>query len=111
MNTNIKNLPEGKYFTEIMWSDQHAWREVKRTAKTVTVAAVEVEYDPEWTAKRKFLPGGFCGHVPNQGEQTWLFKRVNEEVTRTLRLTKRGWALKGTRYVEDRATEYYDYNF
>lgn len=110
MNTNIKNLPEGKYFTEVMYSDQHAWQYVKRTPKTITVAKVLVDTDPEWISKREFIPGGFHGHVPNQHEQTWIFKAVSTE-TRVIRLTRKGWAHKGTRFVEDRAIEFHDYNF
>lgn len=109
MQTNIKGLPEGNYFTEIMYSDQHAWREVARTPKTVTVQRVAVDKDPAWIAIKEFHPGGFCGHTSNQHAQTWVFKEFRE--TRTLRLTKRGWAHKGTRFVEGRATEFYDYNF
>lgn len=107
--TNIKNLPEGNYFTEIMYSDSHAWQEIKRTAKTVTVRRVAVDTDPEWISKRQFLPGGFHGHVPNQSEQTWIFKGFDSRIA-TIRLTKRGWAYKGTRFVEGLAREFHDYN-
>lgn len=110
METNIKGLPEGNYFTQVMYTDRHAWRELRRTQKTVTVQLVEVSKDPEWIAKQQFHPGGFCGHMANQGEQTWLFKEVSS-ATLTLRLTKRGWSHKGERFVEGRAIEYYDYNF
>ena len=108
-DTNIKNLPEGNYFTEIGYSQSYPWVEIRRTAKTVTVAKVDVERDPEW--KPEMIPGGFAAHCTNQHEQTWLFKGINHERTRTLRLTKKGWALQGTRYIEGRAREFYDYNF
>lgn len=112
MKTNIKNLPEGrKYFTEIGYSQSYPWVEVKRTAKTVTLARVLVEADPEWLAKKEFYPGGFCGHCPNQHEQTWLFGMVNDADTCVIRATKKGWSHGGTRFVEDRATEFYDFNF
>lgn len=111
--TNIKNLPEltdgRKYFTERGYSQSYPWVEVKRTAKTVTLAKVEVKKDPEW--KPKFEVGGFAAHCTNQGDQTWLFDGINEEYTRTIRLTKKGWSLFGVRYNEDRAVEFYDYNF
>lgn len=110
-DTNIKNLPEGSYFTEIGYSQSYPWVEVSRTAQTVTLAKVEVATDPEWTAKREFLPGGFCGHVPNQSEQTWIFDHINRGVTRTIRRTKNGWSHKGVRFIEGRAREFYDYNF
>ena len=112
MKTNIKNLPEGrKYFTEIGYSQSYPWVEVKRTATTVTLAKVDVNPDPEWGAKKQFLPGGFVGHCPNQSEQTWLFGEINERRTCVIRMTKKGWSHGGTRFVEDRATEFYDYNF
>lgn len=112
MYTNIKGLPEGrKYFTEVGYSDRHPWVEMKRTAKTITIARVLVEADPEWLAEKDFTPGGFFGHCSNQNEQTWLFGFVDEHDTRTIRMTRRGWAEKGVRYLEDRAVEFYDYNF
>jgi hypothetical protein len=112
--TNIKGLPvDGNYFTEQLWSDAHPWVEVKRTAKTVTVAKVEVEKDPEWIAKfqKEFIVGGFVGHSPNQGEQTWLFKKVDPTITKKLFATKKGWAYHGTKFAEGKAVEFYDYNF
>lgn len=109
--TNIKNLPAGEYFTECMYSDSHAWVVVSRTAKTITLSPVEVETDPEWTAKQKFHIGGFCGHMENQHEQTWIFAKVNYEFKRIIRMTKKGWANNGTRYMEGVAREFHDYNF
>ena len=109
--TNIKNLPAGEYFTECMYSDRHAWVVVSRTAKTVKLAYVEVKPDPEWKAKQEFYPGGFCGHMANQSEQTWLFDQIATMYTRTIRLTKKGWSFKGTRYMEGVAREFHDYNF
>jgi len=111
MYTNIKGLPEGKYFSEIGYSQSYPWVEISRTAKTVTLAKVEVKADPEWLAKRDFQPGGFAGHCSNQSEQTWLFDGINEARTLTIRATKLGWSRKGVRFVEDRAVEFYDYNF
>lgn len=107
--TNIKNLPEGKYFTEVGYSQQYPWTEIARTAKTVTLAKVCVRVDPEW--KPEMYAGGFAAHCSNQSEQTWLFLGVNPTQTVTVRQTKRGWASKGVRFIEDRAVEFYDYNF
>jgi hypothetical protein len=110
--TNIKNLPEGRtYFTESGYSQSYPWVELSRTAKTVTLAKVDVAPDPEWAKKREFYPGGFAGHCANQSEQTWLFAGIDESRTKTIRLTKKGWAYKGTRFTENRAVEFYDYNF
>ncbi len=109
--SNIKNLPEGRnYFTESGWSQSYPWVEVKRTAKTVTLAKVNVSPDPEWHPH--ILPGGFCGHCDNQGDQTWLFKEINEKHTCRVFMTKRGvWKSKGVKFHEGFAREFYDYNF
>jgi hypothetical protein len=108
--TNIKNLPEGHtYFTEWGYSQSYPWVEIKRTAKTVTLAKVEVGPDPEW--KPEIIPGGFAGHCTNQHEQTWLFKNIEDRITKTIRLTKRGWSRKDVRFSEGVAREFYDYNF
>ena len=107
--TNIKNLPEGIYFTEIGYSQSYPWVEVSRTAKTVTLAKVNVTKDPDW--KPKMHPGGFSAHCSNQSDQTWLFDSINEDYTKTIRQTNKGWAHKGVRFSEDRAIEFYDYNF
>ena len=115
-DTNIKNLPEGNYFTELGYSQSYPWVEVARTAKTVTVAKVDVDRDPDW--KPEMYPGGFAAHCTNQSEQTWLFKGINRERTRTLRLckgrragAKQDWMHRGSIFVEGRAVEFYDYNF
>ena len=110
-STNIKHLPEGStYWTEYGYSQSYPWVEVKRTAKTVTLARIETEVDPEWKAKIEFHPGGFCGHVSNQHEQTWLYAGLGTE-TKTIRLTKNGWRSGSSRFVQDVAQYFYDYNF
>lgn len=111
MNTNIKGLPEGRnYFTECGYSQCYPWVEVKRTAKSVTLAKVEVAPDPEW--KPEMIPGGFCAHCTNQHAQTWLFDKIDERNTVTVRWSVRGeWRAKGVRFIEGAAREFYDYNF
>ena len=108
--SNIKNLPAGKeFFTEIGYSQSYPWMVVSKTAKTVKLARVEVSPDPEF--KPEFHKGGFCAHCSNQSEQTWLFDSVSFRITKTVRMTKKGWSHKGTKFVEGRATYFYDYNF
>ena len=117
MQTNVKNLPEGKtYFTEKGYSQQYPWVVVKRTAKTVTLAKVVVKADPEW--KPNFVLGGFIGHCDNQHQQTWLFDHIDESRTVTIRQVKSRycgedmmWGHQGVKFYEDRAVEFYDYNF
>lgn len=111
VKTNIKNLPEDfNYFTEWGYSQSYPWVEIHRTAKTVTVALVQVQPDPEW--KPEIIPGGFAGHCTNQHEQTWLFRKIEDRITKTLRQNKKGeWVLKGVKFSEGVAREFYDYNF
>lgn len=112
-HTNIKNLPMGPgntYFTEHGYSQSYPWKEIKRTAKTRTLAKVEIKRDPEW--KPEMIPGGFAAHCTNQQQQTWLYDHVDMDATVTVRMNKKGeWVRHGTRYTEDRAVYFYDYNF
>lgn len=107
-NSNIKGLPEGEYFTGNGYSDSHAYKVIKSTKKTKTLVRVEVVNDPEF--KPEFHAGGYAAHCSNQISQTWLF---NHFCTReiTIRLTKKGWQYKGSRFLGNSAVEFYDYNF
>ena len=119
--TNIKGLPEGKnYFTELGYSQSYTWVEVSRSAsgKTVTLARVNVASDPEWKEKMEWHVGGFTANCANQGQQTWLFESIDYKVTRKVRVCKSryydrdyAWASNGVEFVENRAREFYDYNF
>jgi hypothetical protein len=116
MHTNIKNLPAGEYFTEHGYSQSYPWVVIKRTAKTVTLAKVRVKRDPEW--KPFITPGGFSGHCTNQSEQTWLFDGIEDDIRTVVRKVKSPyageetmWARKGTKFSENQAIEFYDYNF
>lgn len=112
MNTNVKNLPAGTYWTSYSYSDSKIWKEVKRTAKTVTLIPVWVAADPEWKAKMQAHIGGFCAHVSNQQEQTWLFDKIRDDFTIMIRQTKRGWrSANGDKFLPDRARYFHDYNF
>ncbi|MCB1423202.1 MAG: hypothetical protein KDJ69_12205 [Nitratireductor sp.] len=107
--TNIKNLPEGEYMTEHGYSQSYPWKVIARTPATATLARVHVERDPEW--QPEFHPGGFAAHCSNQSDQTWLFGRLDEADTITVRKTKYGWRRKGVGFTEQMARHFYDYNF
>lgn len=112
MRTNISNLPEGEYFTEIGYSQQYPYVVVKRTPKTVTLARVEVKPSNEW--KPEFTHGGFFGHCLNQSEQKWdyLFTRQDETVVVRVSKKKPGYYMyKGRPFRPDEAIYFYDYNF
>lgn len=113
IRTNLKGLPEltdGRtYFTECGYSQKYPWVEIRRTEKTVTLAKVNIKPDPDW--KPEMHAGGFSAHCSNQSDQTWLYAGVDESNTRVVRMTKRGWASQGTRFLEHQAIEFYDYGF
>lgn len=106
--TNIKNLPEGTYFTEVGYTQLYPWKLVKSTPMTATLVRVRVKAD-DW--KPEIIVGGFAGHCINQNEQTWEFDGVDMSGTRTIRKTKKGWSHLGVRFLEDQARYFYDYNF
>jgi hypothetical protein len=108
---NVKNAPEGRYFVESGWSDQHPWVVVGESpsGKTLTVVPVDVEKDPSF--KPNFIAGGFAGHCDNQHEQTWIYVGKCPMRKRTIRMGKNGWA--GGQFKETPKGPYYfyDYNF
>lgn len=110
---NIKNAPEGRYFTEYGYSQAYPWVVigVSPSGKTITLQRVDTKGDPDW--KPQFYIGGFAGHCHNQSEQTWLYAGLEERTT-TIRKNKRGeWRRKGVLFREEAAGPYYfyDYNF
>lgn len=107
--TNIKNLPDGEYFTEVGHSQRYPYKVVKRTEKTVTLCRVNVDLDPEF--KPVFYVGGFAAHCSNQSEQTHLFRDFDDRYKITVRLGKNGWRKDGVLYRENMAVYFYDYNF
>jgi hypothetical protein len=117
-HTNIKNLPEGDYVTQTMYSDAHPYVVIASTAKTLTVLPVKVKPDPDW--KPEILPGGFTGRCTNQHAQTWLYDGVDESAPPRklyLRKSRYGgsdflWASPQLgEFSENNAREFHDYNF
>lgn len=112
--SNVKNAPEGRYFTEHGYSQVYPWvvTKVSPSGKTITLAHVETKKDPEW--KPNFISGGFCAHCDNQHEQTWLFDGISPMRTKTIRLNKKGqWVHKDVTFTEspNGPCYFYDYNF
>ena len=117
-STNIKNLPAGRrYFTELAPDGYtYPWVEIARTTDTVTVARVLTTPDPDW--KPAMEAGVFVAHCANQDEQAWLFDIISEVLEWELRVVKSqypdrdyAWGRKGVEFVENRAREFYNYNF
>lgn len=104
-STNIKNIPEGEYLTEICGSDAYPWAVVGRTAKTITVREVLTAPDP------------CCKEPAFLHAQTWLYAGLGKR-TVTLRLVKspyrhsdKLWGHKEQKFIADGARHHYDYDF
>ncbi len=90
------------------YTDAHAYTVIKVTAHTVTIQRDKATPDPGW--KPDFTPGGFLGHTANDRDRNYTYEPDPEGVTRTVRLTKRGWSSGGQRVSKGRR-EFYDSNF
>ena len=113
---NVKNAPVGRYFTQHGYSQSYPWIVVGESAsgKTLTLARVDTDADPEWKAKMDWHVGGFAGHLANQEDQTWLFKGVCPMRKVSIRQSKKGgWVGNGERFTEAKNGPFYfyDYNF
>ena len=109
MDTNIKNLPEGDYMTELGYSQCYPWKVMRRTAQTAVLQRVKTAPDPDW--KPEMHSGGFCAHCSNQGRQTWLYDGLENHQIR-VRLNKHGqFVRRGVRFIAGSCRYFYDYNF
>lgn len=96
--------------TVVYWTDRHAYTIIKRTANTLTLRRCKAILSPDF--KPDFIPGGFCGTVINQDEQSYTYEEDEKG-----RVVKAYWSDKykcfrfgGLRVVPGRH-EFYDYNF
>ncbi len=92
------------------WTDSHPFEVVKVVSdRCIEIRPMHAEIDPKW--KADFTPGGFVGHVHNNGGE-WILTSNPSEKTIRIRLSKAGrWMLKGQRFSVGFASKYYDYNF
>lgn len=102
-----RDVGVGDYLMRSGYTDVEPFKVVKKTAKTVTIRAVECKLDPTW--KRDFEPGGFFGHVSNDRSQRWIYGDV-EGPEYTVRLGKNGWG-RGSYWADDKPYKFYDHNF
>jgi len=110
--SNVKNAPEGTYFTEYGYSQCYPWVlvEMSKTGKTAVIRRVRTKRDPEWMPD--ITPGGFVGHCNNQHKQTWLYDGVEAQTVRIRRDKHGKWVNRGVRFAEaDGPFYFYDYNF
>jgi hypothetical protein len=100
------------YANHLGYSDVNPFEIIRRVSdKTFEVRRMRAERDPSW--KPEFIPGGFCGHVPNQRDQKWLISSDPDRPVIRIRLGKNGWKdSHGNRYeLSDKPVKFYDYNF
>lgn len=110
VETNIKGLPEGEYFTAYGYSQSYPFLVVRRTPSTVTLRELVVGPDPDW--KPEMIKGGFAGHCVNQNSQTWVYAGLQDGPDIVVRKGRTGkWSKQGISFVEGRARYFYDYNF
>jgi len=99
LETSIPIVPVvGMGATECCWSDRHAY----------TVIAVSP------TGKTCTVQRDHAIRTDNYGMsdcQDYRYERDPEGSTMTLRLTKRGWSSKGTRFILGSRDEHHDYSF
>lgn len=100
----------GDGMTVNYWTDRKAYTVIKKTAKTLVLRRCKAVLSPDF--KPVFIPGGFCGTVINQGEQTYTYEENPDgEIIRAF------WSEKDKRYkwqglyLSYGRHEFYDYNF
>ena len=93
------------------WTDRHAGTVIARTAKSLTIRQDKAILDPNF--KPEFIPGGFCGTVVNQYDQSYTYEP--DENGRIYKAywsdRKRGFYVEKCLYVSKGRHEFYDYNF
>jgi hypothetical protein len=104
-------LPKvGMGVTRYGWTDSHPYEVVKVVSdRCIEIRPMSAVIDPTW--KMDITPGGFVGHVNNNGGK-WILSRNPTAPTIRIRLSKHGvWKLKGEKFSVGQATKYHDYNF
>ena len=100
----------GTGVTENGWTDRYPYEVVRIVSeKCLEIRAMDAKLDPAW--KPEWHVGGFAGHCSNQHEQKWNLTSNPENPTKLIRLTKKGWSLKSSRYDIGVARKFHDYNF
>lgn len=93
------------------WTDRHAGTVIARTDKSLTIRQDKAILDPNF--KPEFIPGGFCGTVINQCEQSYTYEpNENGRIYKAYwSETKGGFYAEKTLRVSRGRHEFYDYNF
>ena len=101
-----------QYANHIGYSDVNPFEIIRQISdKTIEIRAMNAERDPNW--KPDFVPGGFCGTVVNQRDQSWIISSSADSPVVRIRLGKQGWKdANGRRFqLADQPRKFYDYNF
>jgi hypothetical protein len=95
------------------YSDRAAYTivAVSDSGKTLTLQRDKATLSPDF--KPDFIPGGFAGHVANQGDQTYSYAADTNGELIKVRLRKNGrfYTKGGAPVTIGIRSEFYDYNF
>ena len=100
------------YANLILYSDIIPFEVIDHTAKTITIREMQARLCRDKFTP-KFIPGGFCGHCINQGEQEWAFSSNPDAPTMKAYLRGDGqyWSKRGKHRLSDHPVKFNDYNF
>ena len=106
-----EDVKVGDGVTVRYWSDAHAGTVIARTARSLTIQRDKATLSPDFIPE--FIPGGFCGTVVNQNEQTYSYEPDPKGC-----IYKAFWSEKKRGFYADKCLrickgrhEFYDYNF
>lgn len=101
----------GEGATVHYWTDSNAYTIIARTEKSLTLQRDKAILDPNF--KPDFIPGGFCGTVVNQYDQSYTYEKdPNGQIRKAYwSETKKGFYVEKTLRVSLGRHEFYDYNF
>lgn len=101
----------GDGVTVNLWTDAYAATVIKKTPFTVTVRRDKATLDPSF--KPEFIPGGFCGTVINQDEQSYTYEEDPDGELYTFRWSNKfgTYGQPGDLRLTKGRHEFYDYNF
>lgn len=98
------------YANRAGWTDMEPFEivSISPSGKTATIRPMDAKLIQPATC---LGVGGFSAHFDNWS-QKWEITSNPEYPTRKIRLTKKGWASKGTKFrLNTRPVKFYDYNF
>jgi len=100
-----------QYANHFGWTDVKPFEIVGKTAKTLTLRAMDCERDPNY--KPECVIGGFSATCVNQNEQKWIITSNpdNPKIKAYLRKDGNYYSRYGKHVISDTPMKFYDYNF